>query len=367
VSAGNGLQADLHDFQLAPHDVAYVTAFNPISCNLGPFQGPKNGVILDAAVEAIDIRTGLVRWEWHSLDHVGISEAETSPPDAPWDWFHINSIDVEPNGDVFISARNTWAGYQIAAGTGEILWRLGGLKSSFKMGPGTKTFWQHDGRILANGDVTFFDDGSDPPEESQSRVVQIALDQKAHTARLVSSFTHPSPPLLAASQGNAQTLASGNTVVGYGGVPFVSEYSKSGSLLFDAHFAPDQLFYRAYRFPWSARPQTPPAAVASLNNTAGETIVRMSWNGATGVASWRVLAGKRSGSFAAQATVRSSGFETATILPKTFSCAAKAKGCGTTQTNGYVEVQALDSGGHVIGTSRPAPVKTFAASFASGG
>src|SRR6185437_12002786 len=108
-----------------------------------------------------------------------------------WDWFHINSIDVQSNGDVFISARNTWAAYQIAGGTGEILWRLGGLKSSFKMGPGTKTFWQHDGRILANGDVTLFDDGSDPPEESQSRVVRIALDQKAHTAHLVSSLTHP--------------------------------------------------------------------------------------------------------------------------------------------------------------------------------
>jgi hypothetical protein len=235
------------------------------------------------------------------------------------------------------------------------------------MGPGTKTFWQHDGRILANGDVTLFDDGSDPPEESQSRVVRIALDQKAHTAHLVSSFTHPSPPLLAASQGNAQTLANGNTVVGYGGVPYVSEYSKSGSLLFDAHLAPDQLFYRAYRFPWSGRPQTPPAALANLNNTAGETIVRMSWNGATGVASWRVLAGKRSGSLAAQATVGSTDFETATILPKTFVCAAKAKGCGTTQTNGYVAVQALDSGGHVIGTSRTVPVKTFAASFTSGG
>ena len=163
------------------------------------------------------------------------------------------------------------------------------------MGPGTKTFWQHDGRILANGDVTFFDDGSDPPEESQSRAVRIALDQKAHAARLVSSFTHPSPPLLAASQGNAQTLASGNTVVGYGGVPL-------GERVLEERLAP-------LRRPLRARPallpglplplerrarETPPAAVASLNNTAGETIVRMSWNGATGVASWRVLAGKRS-------------------------------------------------------------------------
>ena len=45
--------------------------------------------------------TGLVRWEWHSLDHVATSESETETPTspAPWDWFHLNSIDPEPDGE----------------------------------------------------------------------------------------------------------------------------------------------------------------------------------------------------------------------------------------------------------------------------
>ena len=50
-------------------------------------------------------------------------------------------------------------------------------------------------------------------------------------------------------------------------------------------------FYRAFRFPWSGRPLSPPAVLASLNNTGEETIVHASWNGATDVSSWRVLAG----------------------------------------------------------------------------
>ena len=78
------------------------------------------------------------------------------------------------------------------------------------MGPGTKTAWQHDGRVLPDGEVTFFDDGSNPPIHSQSRGVRIALDFKTHQARLVSAYTHPDPPLLAPSQGNMQTLADGN-------------------------------------------------------------------------------------------------------------------------------------------------------------
>ncbi len=170
VKGGNGLKADLHEFQIEPGGVAYVTAYNPIRCDLSKAEGSSKGAIVDVAVQEIDIKTGLVRWEWHSLDHVAVSESETSPPKGvPWDWFHLNSIDLEPDGNVLISARSTWAAYQLEGGSGKILWRLGGLKSSFAMGPGTKTAWQHDGRVLPNGEITLFDDGSNPPVHAQSR------------------------------------------------------------------------------------------------------------------------------------------------------------------------------------------------------
>ncbi len=297
------------------------------------------------------MKTGLVRWEWHSLDHVDVNESETSPPtNSPWDWFHLNSIDPQPDGNVLISARNTWAAYQIQGASGKILWRLGGLESSFKMGPGTQTAWQHDGRILPDGDVTLFDDGSDPPVHAQSRAVRIALDLRTHTAALRSEHTHANPPLLAASQGNAQTLTNGSTVVGWGGVPAISEYATDGSLLFDAHLSFDLIFYRAFRFPWSGRPLSPPTAVANENNTGEETIVDMSWNGATDVASWRVLAGMRPGSLQPQTTTTVTGFETSTILPKRYA---------------YAAVQALSSAGAVLGTSSAVPVRTYAASLPS--
>jgi hypothetical protein len=354
IPGGNGLQADLHDFQIVPHEISYTTAFNAIRCNLAPVGGTRDGVILDTAVQEIDMKTGLVRWEWHSLDHVGAAESETPAPTqpTPWDWFHINSIDPEPDGDLFISARNTWAGYQIEAGSGNSLWRLGGLKSSFKMGPGSETAWQHDGRILPDGEVSFFDDGSNPPIHKQSRAVRITLDFKTHEAHLASSYTHTNPPLLAASQGNMQTLADGNAVVGYGGVPAISEFAPGGTLLFDAHLPFDMAFYRAFRFPWSGHPSSPPVALANLNNTGEETIVHMSWNGASEVASWRVLAGGHRGSLVSQTTIPTSGFESSTILPKKYA---------------YVMTQALDGAGHVLGTSRTVQTISYAASLPSPG
>ena len=164
-------------------------------------------------------------------------------------------------GNLFISARSTWAGYQLQRGTGKILWRLGGNRSSFRMRSGTRLAWQHDGRVLADGEITFFDNGSNPPIHQQSRAVRIKLDFSTREAHLAADYVHADPPLLAASQGNMQTLASGNTVVGYGTVPAISEYAKDGSLLFDAHQPFDMLFYRAFRFPWSARPHVRTEAV----------------------------------------------------------------------------------------------------------
>jgi hypothetical protein len=384
VPGGNGLHADLHDFQIAPGDVAYITAYNPIRCNLSPLGGARDGAIIDTAIQEIDMATGLVRWEWHSLDHIAASESETptATNTRPWDWFHINSIDVEgagvagaglgragtgapglgaagaggtdaySSGDLFISARNTWAGYQLEGGSGRILWQLGGLKSSFKMGRGTETAWQHDGRILPDGEVTLFDDGSNPPIHHQSRAVRIALDFATHEARLASSYTHSNPPLLAASQGNMQTLAGrAGTVVGYGGVPAISQFSPGGSLLLDAHLPYEMAFYRAFRFPWSARPASPPAALAGLNDTGEETIVHASWNGATEVAAWRVLAAKHSEPLAARATIPTGGFESSTTLPLKYA---------------HVAVQALDSAGHVLDTSRTVAVISYAASLPSG-
>jgi Arylsulfotransferase (ASST) len=348
IPGGNGLRADLHDFQIAPRGIAYITAYNPILCDLSSVQGAAGGTIVDTAIQQIDIKTGLVRWEWHGLDHVEVAESETSAPKAsPWDWFHLNSIDPEPDRSIFVSARSTWAGYQLEAGTGKILWRLGGAKSSFKMGPGAQVAWQHDGRILPGGVVTFFDNGANPPVHHESRAVRIALDFKTHEARLRSAHTHPSP-LLAVSQGNVQTLPDGSAVVEYGAVPQISEYAKNGSLLFDAHLPLVMDSYRGFRFPWRARPLSPPTVVANLSNTGEETILYASWNGATEVASWRVLAGERPQTLEPRATIPASDFESSTMLPKKYA---------------YVAVQALDSAGHVLDSSPPARVATYAASL----
>jgi hypothetical protein len=338
VRAGNGVAADLHEFQLTGQNTALITAFKPIYCNLGAEGGRSASAVNDALWQEIDVRTGLVRYEWDSLDHVGLPESYQPASNAstswPFDYFHINSLNVDQDGTILVSARNTWAAYDVSPMTGQILWRLGGKRSSFTMGPGTTTAWQHDVRELGNGVFSIFDNGASPKVHSQSRGVLVHVDTQQMTATLAGQVTHPSP-LLAPSQGNLEQLQNGDWFAGWGQVPYVSEFNSSGQLVFDAHLPAADESYRAFRFPWNATPVHPPS-LKLVNGAGGATVGYASWNGATAVASWRLLAGSSPAQLAPVATQPSSGFETAINAP------AKAA---------YFAVQALDANGATLGTS----------------
>ncbi len=344
VKAGNGLQADLHDFQITPQGTALITAYDPILCNVSAVGGPAYGAVTDGVVQEIDIKTGLVMYQWTTLDHVGLSEsyesAAISNTASPYDYFHLNSINLDADGSLLISGRNTWTVYDLQAGSGSILWRLGGRHSSFSEPADVRTAWQHDPRELANGTFSIFDNGASPTEHAQSRGIVVSLNSQQGTATLVSQFTH-TPPLLADSQGNIQALANGDWFMGWGQEPFFSELGPEGQLLFDAHFPLHTQSYRAFRLPWTGTPAHPPTF--SFEAVAGGAgTVYASWNGATLVSSWRVLSGSSVGGLQSVAVAPRSGFETAIPL------AAGTAGA-------EMAVQALSASGAVLGTSAVVP------------
>jgi hypothetical protein len=231
----------------------------------------------------------------------------------PFDYFHVNSVDLERKGDLLVSGRHTRTVYEISRRTGEIVWRLGGKRSDFRMGPGTRFAWQHDARRQPDGTVTIFDNGAAPKVEKQTRVLVLRLDERRKTATLVRSYVHPDG-ILAPHQGDAQFLPDGHVFVGWGGKPVLTEFARDGKVLFDARFGKNADSYRAYRFPWTGRPADRPAVAVQPNGD--DTTVYASWNGATQVASWRVLGGERGGQLRRLAVARRNGFETAIRIGK---------------------------------------------------
>jgi len=340
IRAGNGYWADLHDVRITPQGSAFITAYSLVHADLSSAGGSHDGVLLDAILQQIDVKTGLVMFEWHAYHHVALSDSYSPPPSSPsqpFDYFHINSISLDPWGDgnFLISSRNTWAGYEIDHLTGAVMWRLGGKHPSFKMGAGTGTAWQHNIRWQPDHTLTIFDDGAAPKEHSQSRVIRERIEWAHRTVDLTGRYVH-TPAILTGSQGNVQVLPDGDSFVGWGEQPYFTEFSPTGQMLFDAHISAPGSTYRAYRFPWSATPATPPA-IAVKSTGPGSAMVYASWNGATDVTQWRVLAGQSPTSLTPLATATDTGFETTIAVQS---------------TAGDFAVQALDPAGHVLGSSQ---------------
>ena len=337
VRAGNGYQADLHEIRLTPQGTAWIDAFDPIDMNLSSVHGSSAGILTDSVVQEIDVKTGLVMWEWHALGHIPVGESNNPVRRSgyPWDYVHINSIDPGAAGDVLLSARNTWALYDVDIHSGGFLWRLGGRRSSFTLGPGATFYWQHDAEFQPGGLISMFDNGSDPPKEKQSRGLLLRADTARHTVSVVSQFTNPTTTLLAESQGNTLSLPGGNWLVGYGRLPNFTEFDASGDVLLDGTLGKEVQNFKTFLSPWSGQPAAPPSLTARPRGS-GSVAVAVSWNGATDVSSWRVLAGSSPSTLAPVATAPKAGFQT-TITAHT--------------VDHYVAVQALDGSGAVIGSS----------------
>jgi Arylsulfotransferase (ASST) len=262
VKAAHGYMTNYHEFLITPWNTALILASTITTANLTSIGGPSDQLVNDGVVQEIDIKTGRVLFQWNSADHVPYRDSQVprpASPNLPWDWFHINAVHLDTDGNLLIDSRNTWTTYKVNIHTGQIIWELGGKQSSFtlKAAPGQALdhageifAWQHDPEAIGNNEYTFFDDESGGMLLRQSRVVTVRLDLQTHVATLIKSINQPEG-LIAGAMGNAQTTRNGDLFVGWGALPYISEFSPSGRLLFNAELPGGMTTYRAYRLPWS--------------------------------------------------------------------------------------------------------------------
>ena len=263
VRAGNGYLTDFHEFLITPWNTALILADTIGTANLTSIGGPPDQKVFDGVVQEIDIKTGQVLFQWNSAGHVPYRDSHEPLPGSaamPWDWFHINAVHLDTDGNLLINSRYTWTTYKVNRHTGKIIWELGGKQSTFRLraAPGQvldragEIFaFQHDPEAIGRGEYTLFDDESDGQTTllSHSRVVTVKLDLATRVATLVKSVNQPEG-LVAPAEGNAQTTGNGDLFVGWGALPYISEFSPSGRLLFNAQLPAGTSSYRAYRLPW---------------------------------------------------------------------------------------------------------------------
>ncbi|GME51770.1 Arylsulfotransferase [Neofusicoccum parvum] len=336
--------ADMHEFRLADGGrSALMTIYQTIPYDLSPF-GITDGIgwVVEAVFQEVLVDSGEVVFEWRSLDH-----EETSPlhgqkilpgntlvggfgihPITPWDYFHINSIDKDENGDYLISSRHMSSLFKLSGEDGHVIWQLAGdtplpYQKDFNFSSQHDARWLHHNKTHST--ISLFDNASNAWKQTakHSRGMIIEVDHEAETATLTSEFDPPpvrphneTDPLIPGSQGNIQVLGNGNAMVGWGEYPFFSEHSPDGEVVLWGSMANNNSFvmhYRAQKFNWTATPRENPVMFAySLDGTSSSgTVFYVSWNGATVVASWNFYAGPApDGPWELVGSTEKSGFET---------------------------------------------------------
>lgn len=349
VRAQNGWTADLHEFTITPRGTALFIAYKSVPANLTPYGGPGNGQVEDAEIQEVSLKTHKLLFAWDMLKHVPLSAAEVAAPTRGiWDAYHMNSVQELPGGKLLVSARNTWAIYEISKKSGKVLWQIGGKNGSFKLPAQARFYWQHDARLQHGNQLSMFDDGCcnllptglGPAEQSAHGLV-LKLNFAKHKAALLRQYAH-TPSIDVPSQGNVERLGNGNVFIGWGQLPYYSEYTSSGKLLYSVSLPQADESYRAFRLPWRGLPTSKPSAVALREGK--HTTIYASWNGATEVKRWKVFAA--SSAKRLKAMVRS-GKAAAEHASRGFQTTIRVRG-----NRHLYEVQAVASSGRALGTSR---------------
>ena len=335
---------DMHEFRITSQGHALVGIYEPVTTTVNRHRVRVAQYVvqeLSLVRGPRGIHTGRVLFQWRSLRHVPVSETYAFDPGkgGVWDYFHGNAIAQDRDGNLLISGRNTWAIYKVSVRTGRILWQVGG-KGDSRLGH--PWCYQHDIDPIGPNEYSLFDDGGIGPgclagsseHASRGLIIRVDPSQRPAGLTLVAAFAHH-PAIDAGFVGSVQRLSNGDVLVDWGKQPQVTQYSPDGKqVVMDLSLSHQS--YRAFRFRWVGTPRTKPAVAAQ--STGSETNVWASWNGATQVLAWRVLAGPSPDSLVPTGRpVHRQGFETRLSLTHRYR---------------VVAVQALGTRGHVLGTSR---------------
>lgn len=338
VKAVGGRAMDLHEFHITPQGTAIFTCYPvPMSADLSAVGGPRDGQVYTPIFQEVDIRTGRLLLEWRGLDHIPLTDSYL-PVQEPFDYLHINSVDVAPDGNLLVSTRHTWALYKVDRKTGQVMWRLGGKRSDFDLDKAATFAWQHDARQPSKGTISLFDNGSQGKinTKSRSRGLVLSVDEAGRRVRVAQEYLHH-VPVLAVAMGSVEILPNGNVIVGWGSEPFVTDFASDGSVLSEARLLSGYKSYRSFRKPWKGIPEKGPD-IAAGRDANGRATVYVSWNGATDAAAfWQLHAGPAASDLRPLGLARRQGFETAIPLG---------------HAGGYVAVTALDEDGTRMATSR---------------
>lgn len=355
IKIGNAYGAhgiDLHEFQLTPEGDALVGSYTPRWMSVHGRREWVLGYLVEKwslVEDASGIHTGRLLFAWNALNDVPVTDSHLPDPGARglWDYFHGNGITEAPDGDLLVSARNTWGIYEINARRGtrgfdHVYWQVGAVHDSRL---GEPWCYQHDIAAMGHGVYSLYDDGGTGPgcvpkssqHPARGLVFSVDTSRRPVRAHLIRAYTH-APSIYSGFTGSMQMLANQDALVDWADHPEITEFDSTGGDV-NMDLSLSGWSYRGLRFAWDGQPLQPPAIAAQ--RTGVGTSVSASWNGSTEVAAWQVLGGPDASHLTPVGSpVGKGGFETTISLSGQYASLA---------------AEALSAQGAVLGTSNPVP------------
>lgn len=282
-----GVPMDSHELRLLPNG-DYLLFASPVTTGvdltgLGTYGADEN--ILNGVIQEVT-PSGQVVWQWTATDHFDPVKDTTWVDTASAtnlagqrvtvvDPFHLNSIDLDANGNLLVSSRHMDSIFLVSRASGQVLWKMGGSSYTKEGAPFIQVSGdsmngfhrQHDARFQPDGTISLFDDETELTGPARALVLQ--YDVEAATASVVWQYQGEAP---VASMGSFTILSDGSRVIGWGsqaGNPTFSEVTANGADLLDFNFADGDQSYRARKLPTSALDlETLRKAVGTANSAA---------------------------------------------------------------------------------------------------
>jgi hypothetical protein len=220
VLPANDYPTDIHEFRILENGNYLITATTLTTEDLSGyvFNGFSAGNAVPVRSFVIqEFANGNLVFDWKSIDHIHpevyVDDYNFDPNN--FDYVHGNAVAEDADGNLLVSMRNANAIYKINRTTGNVIWVLGGNSNQFDFTNDDGFSGQHDVRILANGNITLFDNGNSRSAPKFSRAVEYEMDYVDSTATLVWEYSDESNSYSRA-MGSFRVDESGERIIGFG-------------------------------------------------------------------------------------------------------------------------------------------------------
>lgn len=244
LGCANGLQSRPHDMISELDGSYWLMCDETRTMDLTAYAGVASARVTGTSIHHVS-SSGALLFQWSPFDHFSITDVAVSErTGSNVNWTHGNALDKDADGNLLVSFRNLDEITKINVSSGDVMWRMGGLRNQFTFPDlaGIAFSHQHGARVVSPGRLILLDNLGNP---SESRSESYLLDESARTARLSSSYGSV-PSVITQIGGSVQGLPGGRTLVSFGTTGRVEEYDASGRMVWHIEGNPGYVF-RAQR------------------------------------------------------------------------------------------------------------------------